>query len=76
VDNNVHRSFPPPAADDRVVDDLDVGPAGQDSGRNRSGKFRFGPPAAGQRVELNRHYAPWVVLATLLVLAVAVYFLM
>lgn len=34
------------------------------------------PPAPEQRVELTRTYLPWVVLVTLLGLAVAVYFLL
>jgi hypothetical protein len=76
VGNDVHRSFPPPAAGERVADDLEVGPVNEDSERNRSGRYRFAPPTADQRVELTRAYLPWAVLATLLGLAVAVYLLL
>jgi hypothetical protein len=76
VDNDLRRSFPPPVADDLVDDDLEVGTADQSPGSGRSERFRFAPPRADQRVELTRPYLPWAVLATLLGLAVAVYFLL
>lgn len=78
MDDDVHRSYPPPAAGDRVDGDLDedlgVGrAAGPDGERSET---RFAPPAADQRVELTRSYLPWVVLITLLSVAAAVYFLL
>jgi hypothetical protein len=79
VDNGVHNSFPPPVAADRV-DDVDTGDDGAAAtGRSRSRRSRFAPPAADQRVELprpQRDYLPWVVMGVLLGMAVAVYFLL
>jgi hypothetical protein len=105
VDNDVHRSYPPPAPEDRVDGDLDtrdvdldaldgardgdletrnvdldgardVGPVAPGP-RDGGARFRLAPPAPDQRVELTHHsYLPWVVLVTLLGLAVAVYFLL
>lgn len=91
MDNDVHRSYPPPAPEDRVDGDLDgahdgahdidldgardvgsVAPGPRDGGA----RFRLAPPAPEQRVELTGSYLPWVVLVTLLGLAVAVYFLL
>lgn len=101
MDNDVHRSYPPPAPEDRVdgdVDDArgidvkdarvkdldgarargldgarDAGPDGP--GGDRGARSRLAPPTPDQRVELTHHsYLPWVVLVTLLGLAVAVYF--
>jgi len=78
VDNDVHSSFPPPTAADRV-DDVDTGADGAVStGTVRSRRSRLAPPAAEQRVELSglqRRYLAWVVLAVLLGMAVAVYYL-
>ncbi|GAA4286380.1 hypothetical protein [Georgenia daeguensis] len=99
MDNDVHRSYPPPAPEDRVDGDLDdaaddgdldgargsepggdrdrahdAGPAGTSS-RGGGARHRLAPPTPDQRVELTHHsYLPWVVLVTLLGMAVAVYF--
>ncbi|WP_043502947.1 hypothetical protein [Georgenia sp. SUBG003] len=76
MDDDVHRRFPPPTAADRV-DDVDA-EGTVPEGRPRSRRSRLAPPAADQRVELSRprqRYLAWVVLVTLLGMAVAVYFL-
>lgn len=79
MDNDVHNSFPPPAAADRV-DDVDTGDDGAVTpGRSGPRRSRLAPPAAEQRVELPRparNYLPWVVMAVLLGMAVAVYLLL
>lgn len=75
MDDDVHRSYPPPIAADRVDDDVDTGgPDGTvKAGTVSSRRSRLGPPAADQRVELTRPYLPWVVMAVLLGMAVVVY---
>ena len=79
MDNDVHNSFPPPAAADRV-DDVDTSDDGAAAtGKSRSRRSRLAPPTADQRVELprsRRDYLPWVVMGVLLGMAVAVYFLL
>jgi hypothetical protein len=80
VDNDVHSSFPPPTAADRV-DDVDTGETdgAVPTGTLRSRRSRLAPPTADQRVELSRRqkrYLLWVVLAVLLGMAVAVYLLL
>ncbi|MCK6212212.1 hypothetical protein KZX45_16845 [Georgenia sp. EYE_87] len=87
MDNDVHRTYPPPAPEDRVDGDLDGAhdidlDGARDVGSVASGprdggaRSRLAPPAPDQRVELTGSYLPWVVLVTLLGLAVAVYFLL
>ncbi|PFG38276.1 hypothetical protein ATJ97_0749 [Georgenia soli] len=77
MDNDVHNSFPPPTAADRV-DDVDISDDGAAAtGRMRSRRSRLAPPAADERVELpRRDYLPWVVMGVLMGMAVAVYFLL
>lgn len=78
MDNDVHRSFPPPIAADRV-DDVDPGATDGTAkpGLVTAGRSRLAPPAADQRVDLPRPRPnlPWLVMAVLLGMAVAVYFL-